>query len=120
MSNELLYVTHMLERIIMIENFSASGRDYFISDLKTQEAILRCFEILGEAATKLPESFRQKYSDIAWRQMIGMRNLLIHNYQGVNINLIWDTIITDLPPLHLAMDIILNELMSGSQHENDH
>lgn len=62
-------------------------------------ALIRLLEIIGEAATGVSEIMRNKYPEIAWRQMVTMRNRLIHGYFEVNQDLVWETIITELPPL---------------------
>lgn len=69
-----------------------------------QDAVIRPLEIIGEAANRLPDHFTRKHSDIPWAQIIGMRNFLIHDYGRVNLELVWDTIQTDLPELKAKLE----------------
>lgn len=79
----------------------------FEKDEKTQDAVIRAFEVLGEAAKKIPKDFREKYPKIPWGKMAGMRDKLIHDYWGANIKRIWKTVKEDIPPLKkLIRDIL--------------
>ncbi len=69
------------------------------SDKKTLYAVIRCLEVLGEAAKKIPNCIREEYPEIPWQEIAGMRDRLIHEYFGVDIETIWDTIQEDLSPL---------------------
>ncbi|GJQ34128.1 MAG: DUF86 domain-containing protein [Anaerolineales bacterium] len=71
----------------------------FIRDEKSVYAVIRAVEIVGEAASKLPEDFRAKYPGLPWREIRGMRNKLVHNYFGINMEVVWQTIQEDLPAL---------------------
>jgi len=78
-----------------------SGIDYriFVSDYKTQDAVIRNIEILGEASKLLPMDFREKNAIVPWNNIAGMRDKLIHHYFGVNIDIVWDVVQSDLPTL---------------------
>lgn len=71
----------------------------FNADEKTQYAVIRAMEIIGEASKKIPLSIKKKYSDIPWREISGMRDKLIHDYFGVNTKVVWKTAKEDLPAL---------------------
>ena len=71
----------------------------FRSDSKTVDAVIRNLEIIGEAAQHVPAEIADKHSEIPWREMRDMRNLLSHEYFGVNRNIVWETIQTDLPAI---------------------
>ncbi len=73
--------------------------DQWVNDRKTIDAVIRNIEIIGEAAHHIPEDIQSRYADIPWAQMRGIRNLLIHEYFGVDIDIIWQTITGDLPDL---------------------
>lgn len=77
------------------------GLDYadWLKDQKTIDAVIRNLEVIGEAAAKVPQEIQDKYSDIPWYQMKGMRNILIHEYFGVDNEMLWNTIQDDLPKL---------------------
>ena len=82
-----------------------SGMDYeaFSKDDKTIYAVIRAVEIIGEVAANIPEKVRSEYPDIPWREVKGMRNKLVHNYFGINVEVVWQTIHEDLPVLIEAL-----------------
>jgi uncharacterized protein with HEPN domain len=73
--------------------------EQFQADDKTVDAVIRNFEIIGEAAGHIPLEIQEKYSDLAWLEMRGMRNIMAHEYFGVSLPIIWRTIVRDLPSL---------------------
>jgi uncharacterized protein with HEPN domain len=80
------------------------------SDKKTLYAVIRCLEIIGEAVKKIPKIVREKYPEVPWKEIGGMRNKLIHEYFGVDIETIWDTIHDDLSPLKKIIVRIITDL----------
>jgi uncharacterized protein with HEPN domain len=85
----------------------------FEADAKTLFATTRAIEIIGEAARHIPKSVREMYPDIPWREMVGMRDKLIHGYFGVDRRRVWDTIQIDLPMVWEAVGQVLAELERG-------
>jgi uncharacterized protein with HEPN domain len=73
-------------------------------------AVIRAFEIIGEAAKNIPKSMREQCVDVPWDDMIGMRNKVIHGYFGVDVEVIWETVHEDLPPLQARITKILEDL----------
>ncbi|GIW47701.1 MAG: DUF86 domain-containing protein [Deltaproteobacteria bacterium] len=106
-----LYVKDILEAILSIERF-VEGMDFeeFREDDKTSSAVIRKFEIIGEAAKHIPEDLRQKYPDIPWKEMAGFRDKLIHFYFGIKYELVWNTIKMELPELKTKIEKVLSEL----------
>jgi uncharacterized protein with HEPN domain len=106
--NYLVYIQDILDAITSIENFVA-GLDYetFKNDDKTSSAVIRKFEIIGEAAKHIPEEIRKQYPSISWKEMAGMRDRLIHLYSGVDYQLVWGTVKKQLPEIKLEIQNIL-------------
>lgn len=71
----------------------------FKGDKKTINAVLRSIEVIGEASRNIPEEIRSRYPQVPWRKMTGMRDKLIHEYHGVDIDTVWKTLNEDIPPL---------------------
>lgn len=71
----------------------------FENDSKTVDAVVRNLEIIGEAAGKLPEDFRAQHEEIPWNEMIGMRNIVLHEYFGVDTEILWETVTKDISAL---------------------
>jgi len=106
-----LYLNDILESIESIFSY-ISGIDYkkFSETRMIYNAVIREFEIIGEASKKIPRETRQHYKEISWRNIIAFRNLLIHEYFGVDTRILWNTINTDLFPLKTAVcDLIEKE-----------
>jgi uncharacterized protein with HEPN domain len=74
-----------------------------------QLALTRAAEVIGEAAGRVSETARNRHAEIPWRDIVGMRNRLIHGYDAVDLNLLWDTVAVDLPPLIEALERTLAE-----------
>ncbi len=99
-----ILLAHIKESLEDIENYTRglTEKDFLVSR-QIQDAVCRRFEIIGEAANALPGEFRAEHSQIPWHKMIGMRNVLIHDYIGVDYPLLWKTVQKDLPELKRAL-----------------
>jgi len=84
--------------------------DAFRADCKTQDAVVRNLEVIGEAARALPEELKAHASSVDWRKLIGLRNLLIHEYFGISLPIIWDILTNKLDDLELACQGLLQDL----------
>lgn len=92
------YLNDMIEAADMVASFiEGITKDQFLSDKKTQFAVVRALEIIGEASKKVPESIRTYYPDLPWKEIGGMRDKLIHDYFGVNDEVVWETAVNDVP-----------------------
>jgi uncharacterized protein with HEPN domain len=107
MKNDMAYIEHILQAIEKIlfytENMSKS--DFEINEM-VQDAVIRNFEIIGEATKKTSTIFKEKYPEIPWKLMAGMRDKLIHDYLGVDTDVVWRTIELDIPSLKLSIEKI--------------
>jgi uncharacterized protein with HEPN domain len=93
-----IYLESILENIHKIEKYSAGmSKDEFYSNELVQDAVIRNIEIIGEASKKISPEFKKTYYEIAWKEMAGIRDKLIHDYLGVDIDVIWKTIQEDIP-----------------------
>lgn len=103
-----LYLQDILTSIQRIEEYTKdlSSKD-FENDWKTIDAVVRNLEIIGEAAKNMPEETMEKYPEIPWSSMVTMRNKIIHEYFGVDVEILWKTIKEDLPPLKAQIEKIL-------------
>ncbi len=106
-----LYVKDILEAIKAIEKF-VEGMDFesFKEDDKTSSAVIRKFEIIGEATKNIPQSIKEKYPPIPWKEMAGFRDKLIHFYFGIKYDIVWDTIKLRLPELRNNIEKVLKDL----------
>ena len=85
-----------------------------MKDEKTQYAVIRAIEIIGEASKKIPKNIKTKYTDVPWYEISGMRDKLIHDYFGVNSKIVWKTVKEDLPRLKKLIVRILEETQNNS------
>ena len=105
------YLNDIVESITDIREFTTGQtRESFSADKKTIKAVVRSLEVIGEAAGKLPQHIRDGYPEISWQEIIGMRNRLIHEYFGVDLDIIWQSIKEDLEPLDKMVRKIIAEL----------
>jgi uncharacterized protein with HEPN domain len=106
-----LYIDDILEAIRKIEKYTAGLTiEDFLRDEKTVDAVIRNFEIIGEAVKHIPRDIRGKYPDIPWKVMAGMRNKLIHEYFGIRYDVVWDTIKKRFPDVRPLMEEVLRKM----------
>lgn len=106
------YMSDIQQAVDLILEFSAGmSFDDFEKDVKTQFAVIRCFEIIGEATKRLPDDLLQEYPHIPWKAMAGMRDRLVHGYDSINIPLIWRTIKSDIISLKTNIYILFEDII---------
>ncbi len=108
--NIKLFFVDMLEALQSIKEYT-QDMDYgdFIKDKKTRDAVVRNLEIIGEATKNIPEEIKDKYPEINWKVIAGMRDKLIHEYFGVSNQIVWETITNDLPMFESQIEKIMED-----------
>jgi len=105
------YLEDVLEAIARIRSYiSGYDQDSFAKDLKTQDAVLRNLGVIGEAVSRIPETVEASAPDVEWRKIRALRNILVHEYFGINLPIVWDVVQNKLAPVEQACRKILSEL----------
>ena len=106
-----IFVGHIFDSILAIESHTKNmTKREFLNDIKTQDAVERRILILGEATKNLDDKFRSTYSDVDWKSVAGMRDVIVHQYFGTDVDLVWNTIQKDIPVLKKQIIEIQDEL----------
>lgn len=107
MRDDIAYLRHILDAIARIESYSLGGRGAFLAQPLIQDAILRNLEVIGEAVKGLSPAVRSDAPEVPWAQIAGMRDVLIHEYFGVNLGTVWNAVERRLPELRAAAERLL-------------
>jgi uncharacterized protein with HEPN domain len=107
--DDRVYLLHIQEAINDVREFTREGHDAFMHDKKTQAAVVRSLEIIGEATKRLSPALKLSHADVQWRAIAGMRDRLIHDYFGVDITIVWQVVASDLEELGRSVEAILRE-----------
>ena len=110
MKDDRLYLIHISESIQRIESYAKDGRDAFRRSPLIQDAVIRNFEIIGEAAKQISPQLKQAHPEVPWRSVAGFRDVLIHQYTGVDLDEVWNVIERALPDLRRHIESVLTSL----------
>jgi uncharacterized protein with HEPN domain len=105
-----LYLLHIRDAITDIEKYVPKGKAHFLRTQLIQDAVIYKLAIIGEAVRKLPESLRNEYPSIPWKSIVGLRNIVIHEYDGTDVVTIWNIVSDHLPVLKKAVKELLKKL----------
>ena len=108
MIEDRFYLQHILSSINKIQSYVQEGEGKFFQSQLVQDAVIRNFEIIGEAAKRLSEGGRAAHPTIPWKRIGGFRDVLIHHYFGVELRLVWKVIENDLPAMKSAVEHLLS------------
>ena len=107
MSRDQLYLRHVLAAVVTIERYVEVGHDEFMRASHWHDAVIRQLEIIGEAVKRLSPEIAERRPDIPWRRIAGMRDVLIHDYMGVDLEAVWRVTQQNLPELRQAIEELL-------------
>ena len=114
MKDDRLYLIHISECIARIEEYVREGRETFLGSRLTQDAVIRNLQVMAESAQRLSDDLKTRHSEIDWRSISGFRNVLVHDYLGVDIEYCWTIVADRLPELKRAVGAMLDEF--GAQN----
>lgn len=105
-----IFLHYILDSIEIIEGYTSHlTKSEFLIDLQAQDSVIRRLEIIGEASKSLPESFKKAHTEIPWQKVGGLRDILIHEYFGVDLQILWPIVTTELPILKKVVSKCLND-----------
>ena len=109
MKDDRVYLQHVRDALNDITGYAGAGRDAFFAERMRQDATLRKLEVIGQAVKNLSDATKSRQPEIPWKQIAGMRDKVIHDYFGVNLEIVWAVIEKELPKLERAIHALLQE-----------
>ena len=109
MKDDHAYLLHILDAADQALLYASEGEANFKSDRKTRDAVLRNLEVIGEAAKNVSRESRRRHPGVPWKRITGLRDIIIHQYFGVNYPRVWEVLTVDLPPLRDQIQSLLAE-----------
>lgn len=110
MKNDRVYIRHILDAIHKVDQYAQVGYDDFMAHSYWQDAVIRQLEIVGEATKRLSKELRSRYPHVPWRRITGLRDVLIHDYMGVDLEAVWQVSQNNVPQLKEHLRKILMNL----------
>ena len=113
MKRDRVYLEHILETIGRVETYIQGDKQQFLADSLVQDGVLRNLQTMAESITRISDSLKQAHPEIDWRAISGFRNIIVHDYLGVDLHLVWDVIENRLPDLKERVRQIFREDTDG-------
>jgi len=110
MKDDRVYIAHIIECLKWIDDYLSEGKETFFADRKTQSAVLRELQTLAESTQHLSMMLKDSHPEVGWDGIAGFRNVLVHDYLGINLDRVWQIIENDLPAFRAAIKSIHEEL----------
>jgi uncharacterized protein with HEPN domain len=110
MIDDKLYLIHISECIQRLEKYTADGRDMFMNSDLIQDAVIRNLQTMAESSQRISAERQNHHPEIKWLEISGFRNVLVHDYLGVDLERVWNIIVTDLPGLKNVVRVMLEEM----------
>lgn len=110
MKDERFYLLHIKECIGDILNYTVDGYDAFMASTLIQDAVIRKLQIMAESTIHLPEAIKAAHTEVNWRNIRGFRNVLVHDYLSIELDIVWEIIENDLSPLRNAVETMLKNM----------
>ena len=108
--SQVEFLKHVLDECnYLLQEFNSNTFDDFVNNQRLAKAICRSLEIIGEASGRIHPDIKAKYNLVPWREMSDIRNKIIHDYFGIDYDIVWDTVKTDIPELKVWIEIILKQ-----------
>ena len=110
MTDDRRYLRHIMDCMVRVERYTTGGREPFFSSTLIQDAVIRNLQTLSESTLRLSPSLKSANPSIDWRSIAGFRNVVVHNYLGIDLDIIWHIVERDLPTLKPQVAAILQQL----------
>jgi len=108
MKDDKVFLQNILECIVKIETYTNAGKEEFMNSGLIQDAVIRNLEIVGEATKRVSQGIKEQNQEIPWRQMAGLRDVLIHDYMGISLKIVWNVVQNELPQLKIKIIELLD------------
>jgi uncharacterized protein with HEPN domain len=105
--DDRVYLAHIRDALVRIAEYTSAGREAFMADPRTQDAVVRNLEVVGEATKRVSAETRALAPDVPWKAISGMRDKLIHEYFGVNLEIVWRVVELELPAFGSSVEALL-------------